>query len=530
MAVAREGGCPMKVRSKLIVAFFIMTILPVAFIVIAAGIILSERLDSVTDHYGRASEYYSEYDIIINPMKFFCDVTTGDYDHLKELSEKTPDLFMDSEYLQKRNKELLAYKTFLVILRDGNYVFVGDEKGFEQVSDFPVAYKYHDADNQMAYINPEQNVVIKEGTFYYSDGVLGQFGLISDFSLLHNNWLKALKYILISFCLILTVTGLLLLLWLHYSIVLPIRVLRVAALQIGEGDFEKPIQAISSDEIGQLCQILEDLRVRLLKMTKEHIASEEDARQFVSNMSHDLRTPVTAIKGYAEGILDGVADTAEKREKYLHIICNKTMEIAGLVDEMSIFSRINRSMFPYNFTSVSLAEYFNNYARDLALDLDAENVILDYKNFTDLSTRVIVDVEQIRRVLHNITENAVKYMEKPEKRIGLYLRDYRPDIQQPVYRRLKDDGSYWGAENMVEGEFVVVQIMDNGPGIAEKDLPHLFERSFRTDASRNSKISGSGLGLAIVKKIITEHDGKVWVESTEGKGSCFCFTIKKDMS
>lgn len=520
----------MKIRSKLVVSFFIMTILPVTIFIIALTTILSDRLDSVADHYGRASEHYWEYDIIINPMKFFCNVTIGDYDHLKKLSEETPDLLMDQEYLRKRNSELLAYNTFLVMLRDGDYIFVGDKKKFRKLSDFPVAHVLHDGNNQMAYMDPEQNVVIKVGTFYYSDGTLGQFGLISDFSMLHQNWLKALKNILISFCIILTVTGLLLLLWLHYSIVIPLRVLRAAALQIGDGDFEKPIQAISSDEIGQLCQILEDLRIHLLQLTKDHMASEEDAKQFVSNMSHDLRTPVTAIKGYAEGILDGVADTPDKREKYLRIICNKTMEISHLVDEMSIFSKITRSIFAYNFTSVNLAEYFNDYAKDLALNLDAENVTLDYKNFTDFSTRVIVDVEQIKRVLYNITENAVKYMDKPEKNMALYLRDYRPDIQQPVYRRLRDDGSYLGTDNAAEGEFVVVQIMDNGPGISEEDLPHLFERSFRTDASRNSKINGSGLGLAIVRKIITEHDGKVWAESIKGEGSCFCFTLKKDMS
>ena len=519
----------MKVRSKLVVAFFIMTILPVAFIIVAISLILSERLDSVTEYYGSASKYYSEYDLIFNPMRFFCNVAVGDYDFLKTVSEEKPDLLMDREYLQERNKELLTHKTFLVILRDGDYLFIGDEKAFGEVLDFPVAYEFNDNNDQMAYIDPEKNVVIKEGTFYYSDGVLGQFGLVSDFSMLHNTWIKALKHISISFCIVMAVTGLLLLLWLHYSIVLPLRVLRAAALQIGEGDFEKPIQAISSDEIGQLCQILEDLRIHLLQLTREHMASEEDAKQFVSNMSHDLRTPVTAIKGYAEGILDGVADTPDKREKYLRIICNKTMEISHLVDEMSIFSKITRSIFAYNFTSVNLADYFNDYAKELALNLDAESVTLDYKNFTDFSTRVIVDVEQIKRVLHNITENAIKYMDKPERRMRLYIKDYRPDILQPVYRRLSDDGYYLGTGNE-EGEFVMVQIMDNGPGISEKDLPHLFERSFRTDFSRNSKINGSGLGLAIVERIIKEHDGKVWAESNEGEGSCFCFTLKKDMS
>ena len=115
--------------------------------------------------------------------------------------------------------------------------------------------------------------------------------------------------------------------------------------------------------------------------------------------------------------------------------------------------------------------------------------------------KIIADAEQIKRVIHNIVNNSVKYMDKPKGLINLRIKDV--------------------------GDFIQVELEDNGKGIAMKDLPNIFERFYRTDASRNSSKGGSGIGLAIVKKIVEEHGGKIWANSREGTGTTMSFVLRK---
>ena len=114
---------------------------------------------------------------------------------------------------------------------------------------------------------------------------------------------------------------------------------------------------------------------------------------------------------------------------------------------------------------------------------------------------MIADAEQIKRVIHNIVNNSIKYMDKARGKINLRVKDV--------------------------GDFVQVELEDNGRGIAAKDLPNIFDRFYRTDASRNSSKGGSGIGLSIVKKIIEDHGGYIWATSKEGEGTCMHFVIRK---
>lgn len=307
----------------------------------------------------------------------------------------------------------------------------------------------------------------------------------------------------------------------------PLSILRLATTQIGDGNLSQPIPLTSQDEIGQLCKDFEEMRIRLQKMIAEQIQSEEETREIISSISHDLKTPVTAIKGYTEGILDGVADTPEKQAKYLQTIYNKTNDITYLIDELAVFSKVERNSLAYNFVSVNLESYFADCIEDISLDLESRNMTVEYYNATDKDTFVLVDTEQLKRVLNNILENAAKYNDKPAGHISIRVEDVPiPPAAPPLYRQLKEDGTDLIPRQTPE-EFVQIQIEDDGPGIAAADLTHIFDRFFRADMSRNSSRRGSGLGLAIVKKIISDHGGNVWAESIEGVGTSFYFTLKK---
>ena len=122
-------------------------------------------------------------------------------------------------------------------------------------------------------------------------------------------------------------------------------------MQIGAGNLDTPVRVNSTDEIGELCRDFEEMRIRLKEMIEDRIRYEQDTRDMMSNMAHDLQTPITSIKGYSEGILDGVANTPEKQEKYLRTIISKANDMSYLVDQLSVFSKVEQNTLPYHFIS-----------------------------------------------------------------------------------------------------------------------------------------------------------------------------------
>jgi signal transduction histidine kinase len=234
---------------------------------------------------------------------------------------------------------------------------------------------------------------------------------------------------------------------------------------------------------------------------EEKIKSETESRALISNIAHDLKTPITAVKGYAEGILDGVANTPEKVDKYVRTIYNKACEMDTLINELTLYSKIDTNRIPYNFAKINVFDYFSDCVEEIGLDLESKEVGLSYCNYAAPDTLIIADPEQLRRVISNIIGNSVKYMNKSQKAIHIRIKDV--------------------------GDFIQVEIEDNGRGIAQKDLPYIFDRFYRTDASRNSATGGSGIGLSIVKKIIEDHGGKIWATSKEDSGTTMYFVIRK---
>ena len=221
----------------------------------------------------------------------------------------------------------------------------------------------------------------------------------------------------------------------------------------------------------------------------------------ISNIAHDLKTPITAVKGYAEGLIDGVADTPEKRDKYIRTIYNKANEMDTLINELTLYAKIDTNRIPYNFAKLNVAEYFNDCIEEIGLDLEAKNIGLAYFNYADEDVQIIADPEQLKRVVNNIVGNSVKYLDKQKGFINIRIKDV--------------------------GDFIQVEIEDNGRGIAARDLPYIFDRFYRADASRNSATGGSGIGLSIVKKIIEDHGGKIWATSKESIGTVMYFVLRK---
>lgn len=309
------------------------------------------------------------------------------------------------------------------------------------------------------------------------------------------------KDLFISAFVILISVALVVGLWVYRSIAVPLVKLKKATQNIKEGNLDFVLDVEGKDEFSELCQDFEEMRRRLKESTEEKSLMEKENRELISNISHDLKTPITAVKGYVEGIMDGVADTQEKMDRYVRTIYNKTNEMDHLINELTFYSKIDTNRIPYTFSKLNVEDYFADCSEEVGLELETRGIELVYANYVEKDVMVIADGEQIRRVIHNIISNAIKYMDKPKGIIQIRIKDV--------------------------GDFIQIEIEDNGKGIGPKDLPYIFDRFYRTDVSRNSSKGGSGIGLSIVKKIMEDHGGKVWATSRLGIGTIMYFVLRK---
>lgn len=309
------------------------------------------------------------------------------------------------------------------------------------------------------------------------------------------------KDLFISAFVILISVALVVGLWVYRSIAVPLVKLKKATQNIKEGNLDFVLDVEGKDEFSELCQDFEEMRRRLKESTEEKSLIEKENRELISNISHDLKTPITAVKGYVEGIMDGVADTPEKMDRYVRTIYNKTNEMDHLINELTFYSKIDTNRIPYTFSKLNVEDYFEDCSEEVGLELETRGIELVYANYVEKDVMVIADGEQIRRVIHNIISNAIKYMDKSKGIIQIRIKDV--------------------------GDFIQIEIEDNGKGIGPKDLPYIFDRFYRTDVSRNSSKGGSGIGLSIVKKILEDHGGKVWATSRLGIGTIMYFVLRK---
>lgn len=307
----------------------------------------------------------------------------------------------------------------------------------------------------------------------------------------------------LSLIFILIITNGLLSYFVSKSIITPVNELMIAAKLISEGDLSFRISSKRNDELGQLSMAFEKMRQKLKESTDVQLQYEENRKELIANISHDLKTPITAIKGYVEGIRDGVANTPEKMEKYIQTINTKANDLDQLIDELFLYSKLDLRRVPFHFEQVDVKAYLLDLIEEIQFDLDKDRISfqLDFEEKQDYGATI--DREKLKRVIMNIINNSLKYMDKDVKKLKLLLKCTKDSI--------------------------LVEIKDNGAGISADALPFIFDRFYRADPSRNNETGGSGLGLAIVKRIIEEHGGQIWAESELGKGTSIYFTLKKSM-
>jgi len=228
---------------------------------------------------------------------------------------------------------------------------------------------------------------------------------------------------------------------------------------------------------------------------------EQFRREFLSNLSHEFKTPLFAIQGYLDALLDedGLEDT-ELTLKFLKKASSNVDRMSYLINDLDEISKLESGELPINFTKFKINELIKEVFESLETKSAQYKIQLVFKEKYNEAIFVNADRERIRQVLVNLIDNAFKYG--------------------------KTNGTT-SVSLFTLHKQVLVEVTDNGSGIDEKNLPRLFERFYRTDASRSRQIAGSGLGLAIVKHIIEAHQQTINVRSTLGIGSTFGFTLEK---
>lgn len=491
----------MSLTARMMIAFLAVIIIPIIMIAVILELPMSSRLRAMGQTYGVENLSYSG---MYNNSGIIAGIAYDVLDRLEVLIREDPSILEDGARLSEFNRSLEEEQTTILITKDGVILYNGTGSTDEEISRFleSPGSTGTDRDSGWIMINSKTQTL-----FAGSDVALEGGDAVRIFASANMNqvWPGIRRWLidLIAVCIFaLVMAALVMGVWLYSSTVNPLNQLKKAAQNIRDGNLDFKVETRGVTEISEVCEDFEEMRIRLKESAEEKLAIDNGNKELISNISHDLKTPITAIRGYCEGIMDGVADTPEKIEKYVRTIYNKANEMDTLINELTFYSRIDTNRIPYTFAKVRISDFFDDCAEELSDEADSRGINFSYSNeLADKNTVVIADTEQLKRVVHNIVSNSIKYMDKPEKEIRIRLMD--------------------------QDDFVHAEIEDNGRGIAKQDLEQIFDRFYRTDASRNSARGGSGIGLSIVKKIMEDHGGKVWASSEEGKGTTMHLILRK---
>lgn len=485
----------MKFRTRLLVTSLTIVLVPllltsIAFLVVGSHVEDAENEFGLLDRNNLSFTYTIEN---------YSQITEEVLQKVKDQITADASRLEDQEYLEEISGELNNKFSYIIVRKGNSIYYTGNTKAAERIFDNLPEYGNDVLDSETGYYYNDRKKLVKQIDFQFTDGSEGSFFIVASVnSLISKN---VLKRMICAFILVLCLTSILLTQWIQKGIFTPINQLNIAMQNIAEGNLEYMLTTEEKGEIGELYRNYEDMRLRLKESLDEKFEHEQKNKELVSNISHDLKTPITSIKGYVEGIMDGVADTPEKMHKYIKTIYDKANDMDRLINELTTYSGIDNNRIPYTFRRINVSDYFRDCVEEVGLDLESKRIQLNYEALIEPSTQIVADPEQLKRVINNIISNSVKYMNKEKGVIDIRILD--------------------------EVDAIRVEIEDNGMGVAAKDLPNIFERFYRTDASRNSSKGGSGIGLSIVKKIVEDHGGYIWATSKENEGTCMHFVIRK---
>lgn len=427
------------------------------------------------------------------------------------------DLFVDLRYAERYSPEELAspsfagpfgdrlqpFGGFLVIRQGEQWESYGalreGEEFLAQLRQDVSKPGYHHADGVFAESTWEgRDLLAVRYDFPQIDDSLSYY-LIVDVTETETKGNRFQFFVLVGIALLLGIV-LVPLLWITtMDIVRPLRQLEQGSRRISEGDLNFSLQSKVRNEVGNVIRSYEKMRSELQRSIGAQLALEENRKELISNISHDLKTPLTSIKGYVEGIREGIADDPEKLKKYIDVIHSKTLDIDRMIDDLFLLSKLDLEQEQFHFDAVPLEEFYRQTMSELRMEYKSADVRLTSEYEAGTDAVATMDAQKIKRVILNIVGNSVKFMDKQDPHIHVYFGR--------------------------QAEEWVIGVTDNGPGMIPGEMDRIFDRFYRADAVRNQNVAGSGLGLAIVKRIVAHHGGTIHARSEPGQFMTVMFTI-----
>jgi len=437
-------------------------------------------------------------DISYNNFKQLTIIKTELFSASNNISRQDAQEVEGLEFRQYLSQRLSSLKGEFIIIKGSDMIFASKDINKIDAQNIIEELKVKDLENTLE-IN-DKSYFVQETGLMDKDGIkinvilLAPVGDKSDI-------LEIFAIVIIS---VFTISFVSVNLYMSYifskRILNPVATLKNAATDISSGNLECEIIQEGDQEIKELCHEFEVMRIQLKDSIHMKMKYDDNRNMLVSSISHDLRTPITSIKGYVEGILDGVANTPEKVESYLKTIYSKTEHIDAMIDDLLLYSKLDLKQLPFNFEKTDIAEYIEFCISESVPELLRYNIQIEVENDLNNLSFVMLDRDRMRRVIINIIDNSRKYIDKKQGHIIVKLRETNLSI--------------------------IIEIRDNGAGIDKDAIDKIFDRFYRADAAR-SETTGSGLGLAIAKQIVEGHRGKIWVVSYGDEGTSILISLAK---
>lgn len=439
-----------------------------------------------------------DVDISYNNVK---KLTQIQYEFFKadgSVLKNSPEIILEKDYQEYISTRLDSIEADIVVLK-------GQERVFETRSIGPIELERC---LQKTGDNLFNNIVEIQGETYmvkvipvnFKNGESGKIVLLAPAM---NDWMTTEKLLIFSIMIFVTsftITNVVIIFTFSKKVINPLRKLQAAAGKISQGNLDFEIIEDGDAQIRELCRSFEKMRLKLVEASYTQKKYDDSRKVLFSSISHDLKTPITSIKGYVEGILDGVANTPQKVDKYLKTVHSKAVHMDRMIDALLLYSRLDMNKVSFNIEKTDVLKYFEDCIYEIDIELEKSNIKIALYDQLKGKRYIMIDRDQIRRVIINIIDNSRKYMDKEQGKIDIFLREAT--------------------------SHVVIELKDNGAGISESDLPYIFDRFYRADSARDT-MNGSGLGLAIAKQIIEGHGGKIWAVSRKGEGTSVMISLKK---
>lgn len=491
----------MKYHTRLKIAFVIILVFPIILLIMSYGMFGKSQLETIEKNYGIDMDGYKNWFDTTMVMDKISKKTQ------EEIQQEIQNGKFEEDYLdyvdQLNEKQSKIYSYLVVYDRDKfTYIGIPDSMSSNILVGLPVISEEDELWNNGILSGDTEKYLVYPNYVAHKDGTWGIVYLLAE----TNRMLPEVQDYLVSFrimsLVIIALMVVCLIIWADKCFFAPMRKLRKAMKTITEGNLACEVKEDYEEELGGLCRDFENMRIHLKEAIDDKMRYDRDTKELISNISHDLKTPLTTIKGYVEGILDGVADSPDKMDRYLKTVYNKANDMERLIGELTLYSKIDTNEIPYNFIKINVKAYFDDCAEEIRTELESRNFVLTYLNYVPDDVCLIADPEQLYRVINNIISNSIKYNNKARGVINIRVRE--------------------------EKEYIHLEIEDNGQGVSPEEAGRIFERFYRTDASRNSRTGGSGIGLSIVKKIVEAHGGTIWAVSNKNVGLTMHILLRKE--